>query len=71
MIVYIALQISLALSCMLLTMNHETDEENEYLVPLQTLHSLRCIGMDLGKDIEDWVDCRQVLIEEEGELSGR
>ena len=67
MIVYIELQISLALSCMLLTMNHETDEENEYLVPLQTLHSLRCIGMDLGKDIEDWVDCRQVLIEEEGD----
>ena len=33
MIVYIELQISLALSCMLLTMNHETDEENEYLVP--------------------------------------
>ena len=53
MIVYIELQISLALSCMLLTMNHETDEENEYLVPLQTLHSLRCIGMDLDKDIED------------------
>ena len=67
MIVYIELQISLALSCMLLTMNHETDEENEYLVPLQTLYSLRCIGMNLDKDIEDWVDCHQVLIEEEGD----